>query len=26
MNSTDSHLIQVRCCAKKPDKKARIII
>src|SRR4030095_8792305 len=26
MNSTDSHLIQVRCCAKKPDKNSAIAI
>ena len=26
MNSTDSHLIQVRCCAKKPDRNSAIII
>ena len=26
MNSTDSHLIQGRCCAKKPDRNSAIII
>src|ERR1700716_692088 len=26
MNSTDSHLIQGRCCAKKPDRNSAITI
>src|SRR5258707_3426973 len=26
MNSTDSHLIQGRCCAKKPDRNSAIAI